>query len=105
VFAGALKDRSEYGLRVAVEQWERSHGVYALAAVATNRSGERPEFGRGLLAHALLETAGAGAVDVTDWFPSAAERATSSMLKLTGTCPDVQAGSRSKAVPLLAPAK
>src|SRR5439155_12687325 len=50
VFAGALKERSEYGLRVAVEQWERSYGVYALAAVpVTNRAGERPELRRGVL--------------------------------------------------------
>jgi len=106
VFAGALKDRSEYGLRVAVEQWERSHGVYALAAVATNRAAlELPEFGRGLLAHALLDSAGGGAADATDWFPSAAERVISLTLKLTGTCPDVQVGSRSKAVPLLTPGR
>jgi hypothetical protein len=62
---------------------------------------ERPELGRGLLAHSLLDTAGGGAVDVTDWFQSAAERASSSMLKLTGTRQDVQAGARSKGFPLL----
>jgi uncharacterized caspase-like protein len=106
VFAGAQKERSEYGLRLAVEQWERSHGVYALAAVAaTNRAVERPELGRGLLAQSLLDAAGGGAVDVTDWFESAAERATALMVKLTGNPQDVQAGSRSKGFPLLASGK
>ncbi len=106
VFGGALKEHTEYGLRVAVEQWERSHGVYALAAVAaTNRAVERPDLGRGVLTHSLLNAAGGGAVDVTDWFPSAAERATALMLKLTGTGQDVQAGSRSKGFPLLASGK
>ena len=103
VFGGALKGRSEFGLRGAVERWGRSHGVHALAAVAaTNRAVERPELGRGLLAHSLLDAAGGDAVDVTDWFQSAAERATSSVLKLTGTRQDVQAGTRSKGFPLLA---
>ena len=77
VFGGALKERSEFGLRGAVERWGRSHGVHALAAVAaTNRAVERPELGRGLLAHSLLDAAGGDAVDVTDWFQSAAERPT-----------------------------
>jgi hypothetical protein len=103
VFGGARNERSAFGLRGAVERWGRSHGVHALAAVTvTNRAVERPELGRGLLAHALLDTAGGGAVDVTDWFQSAAERATSLVLKQTGTCQDVQAGTRSKALPLLA---
>ena len=76
VFGGALKGRSEFGLRGAVERWGRSHGVHALAAVAaTNRAVERPELGRGLLAQSLLDAAGGDAVDVTDWFRSAAERA------------------------------
>jgi hypothetical protein len=102
VFTGAPKERSEFGLRGAVERWGRSHGVHALAAVAaTTRAAERPELGRGLLAHSLLDAAGGGPADVTDWFQSAAERASSSMLKLTGTRQDVQAGARSKGVPLL----
>jgi len=102
VFNGALKERSEFGLRGAVVRWGRSHGVHALAAMAaTDRAVERPELGRGLLAHSLLD-AGNDAMNVTDWFPSAAERATSSMLKLTGTGQDVQAGTRSKGFLLLA---
>ena len=106
VFGGALKGRSEFGLRGAVERWGRSHGVHALAAVAaTNRAVERPELGRGLLAHSLLDAAGGDAVDVTDWFQSAAERATSLTLKLTGTRQDVEAGTRSKGFPLLASGK
>lgn len=103
IFAGALKERSEFGLRVAVEKWERSYGVHALAAMAaTNRAVERPELGRGLLAYALLDAAAGGAADVTDWFQSAAERATTLTLKLIDTRQDVQAGSRSKGFPLLA---
>jgi WD40 repeat protein len=105
-FAGALNDHSEYGLRVAVEQWERSHGVYALAAVAaTNRAVERTELGRGLLALSLLDAASSGAGDVTDWFEASAERATALMLKHTGARQDVQAGTRSKGFPLLATGK
>ena len=80
VFGGVPKGRSEFGLRGAVERWGRSHGVHALVAVAaTNRAVERPELGRGLLAHSLLDAAAGGAVDVTDWFRSAAERATASV--------------------------
>jgi WD40 repeat protein len=105
-FGGALAERSEFGLRVAVERWGRYHGVHALAAVAaTNRAVERPELGRGLLAHSLLDAPGGDAVDVTDWFRSAADRATSVMLKLTGSRQDVQAGTRSKGFPFLAPDK
>lgn len=94
---GVPDGRSEFGLRGAVERWGRSHGVHALVAVA----GERPEPGRGLLAHALVEAAGGDALDVTDWLPSAAERASSSMLKRAGTRQNVQAGTRSKGFPLL----
>jgi WD40 repeat protein len=100
-FSGALKGRTEFGLRGAVERWGRSHGVHALVAVAaTNRAVERTELGRGLLARSLLDTADAG--DTTEWFHTAAERATASMLKLTGTRQDVQTGTRSRGIPLLA---
>jgi uncharacterized caspase-like protein len=106
VFGGTLKGRSEFGLRRAVGRWERFHGVHTLAAVATtNRAVEHPELGRGLLTHSLLNAAAAGAVDVTDWFRSATERATSLMPELTGSRQDVQAGTRSKGLPLLAPDK
>lgn len=103
---GAREERSEFGLRGAVERWGRSHGVHALVAVAaTDRAVERPELGRGLLTHFLKDAAGGGAADVTDWFPSAAERASASMLRLTGSRQDVQAGTRSKGFPLLGPDK
>jgi uncharacterized caspase-like protein len=106
VFGGALKGRSEFGLRGAVERWGRSHGVHALAAVAaTNHAVERPELGRGLLAHSLLDSVAGDAMDVTDWFQSAAERASLSAVKLTGTRQDVEAGTRSKGFPLVAPGK
>jgi hypothetical protein len=103
VFGAALKGRSEFGLRGAVERWGRNHGVHAVIAVAaSDRAGERRELGRGLLAHSLLDTAGGNSGDVTDWFHSAAERATSLMLKLTGTRQDVQAGTRPWGFALLA---
>ena len=104
VFGGALKGRPGFGLRGAVERWGRSHGVHALAAVAaTVRGVERPELGRGLLSHSLLDAA--GAADVAEWFDSAAGRANESALKLTGARQDVQTGTRSKTFPLLAPGK
>jgi WD40 repeat protein len=105
-FGDALKGRSEFGLRGAVERWGRSHGVHALAAVAaTNRAVERPELGRGLLAHSLLEAAGAETVGAADWFQSAADRATESMRTITGGRQDVEAGTRSRGFPLLTPDK
>lgn len=101
MFGGALEGQSEFGLRGSVQRWERSHGVHALVAVAaTNRAVEYPELGRGLLAHSLTGAADDNAVDVTDWFQSAAERATSLMLRLTGARQDVQASTRSKGFPL-----
>jgi hypothetical protein len=105
VFSGAPDERSEFGLRGAVERWGRSHGVQALVTVAaTGRAVERPELGRGVLTRSLLDAAG-GAVTVTDWFQSAAERATASVTKLSGNRQDVLAGTRSKGLPLLAPDK
>jgi WD40 repeat protein len=102
-FGGALKGRSEFGLRGVAERWGRNHGAHALIALAaSDRAVECSELGRGLLTHSLLAAAGAESVDVADWFPSAAERATASMLKLTGARQDVQAGARSKGFALLA---
>ena len=102
VFSGALKERSEYGLRGAVERWGRSHGIHALVALpATNKAVERSELGSGLLSHSLLDSAMGEEVNVTDWFQSAAERTTSQMLKLTGSHQDVQTSTRSKDFPLL----
>jgi hypothetical protein len=106
VFGGALNGRSEFGLRGAVERWGRSHGIYALAAVAaTHRAIEHPELGRGLLAHSLLDSIASDALDVTDWFRSAAERATSAAVGLTGARQEVEAGTRSRGFLLLAPGK
>jgi hypothetical protein len=99
----ALNERSEFGLRGEVERWGRSYGVHAIIAVAaTNRAVESPESGRGLLARSLLDAAAGGAVDVTDWFRAAAERATTTVTKLGGSHPDVQSGTRSQGFPLLA---
>ena len=72
------------------------------AVAASDRAGERPELGRGLLAHSLLAAASGGPVDVTGWFHRAAERASSLIQKLTGARQDTQAGTRSKGFPLLA---
>jgi hypothetical protein len=44
-------------------------------------------------------------MDVTNWFRSAAERARSSAVKLTGNRQDVEAGTRSRGFPLVAPGK
>ena len=71
----------------------------------TNRAVERPELGRGLLTQSLLDSVTSEAMDVTDWFRSAAERATSSAVKLTGTRQDVEAGTRSRGFPILSPGK
>jgi hypothetical protein len=72
---------------------------------ATNRAIERSELGRGLLAHSLLESLSSDVMDVTDWFRSAAERATSMAVKLTGARQDVEAGTRSRGFAILAPGK
>jgi hypothetical protein len=42
---------------------------------------------------------------VTEWLQTAAERASSLALRLTGSGQDVQAGTRSKGFPILAPDK
>jgi WD40 repeat protein len=92
-----LKGRSEFALRGVVERWARSHGVHTLA-VATERAGEQPEPRRGLLGHALDAARGAeGALDVTDWFRSVAERA--------GPHHNVQVSSQARGFPVLAPVK
>jgi hypothetical protein len=106
VFGGAPDDRSEFTLRGVVERWGRSYGVHALVAVgATDRAVERPDPVRGLLARSLLDAAAGDAMDVTDWFRAAAERATAPTPGSSGARPDVQAGTRSKGVPLLSPGK
>lgn len=106
VFGDAVKGRSEFELRGAVERWARSHGVHALVAVAaTNRAIERPELDRGLIAHSLLGSVTGDAMDVTDWFRFAAEKATTAAVKLTGARQDVEASTRSRGFLLLAPGK
>jgi hypothetical protein len=91
-FGGALEGRTEFVLRGAVERWARSHGVHTLAA------DHAAEPNRGLLAHALDAARGAeGALDVTDWFRSTAERA--------GSHHNVQVSSQARGFPVLAPGK
>ncbi len=108
-FDGALKARSEFALRGAVERWARAHGVHTLAAAPDNiRAGEDPTTGRGLITDALLtatdEFDGA-ALDVTNWFDSAARRTASVATKRPGTSRDVQTSSQAKGFPILAPEK
>jgi uncharacterized caspase-like protein len=103
VFGGIVKAHSEFGLRGAIVRWGRSHGVHAIVAVsARNRVVERSESGRGLLAYSLLGAAGRDAVDVKDWLQSAADRANSSMRKLSGTFQEIHASALSRGFPLLA---
>jgi WD40 repeat protein len=102
VFDGGVQGQSVFGLRRTVERWGRSHGVHSLVAVpVTNRAVEIPALGRGALTHSLLEAAGGKSADVTDWFPSAAERATAVLLKHTDSRQGVEAGTRAKGFPLL----
>lgn len=96
VEAGAPKARAEFGLRGAVGRWGRNHSVHALAAVTDH----------GLLAQALLTAAEAPTpLDVIDWFQSAADRAASRSSKLIGPRPNVEAGTRARGFPILAPGK
>lgn len=96
IFSDTLKGRSEFGRRGTVARWARLHGVHAiLAGATTNRAAAPPAGGSGLLARSLLEAAGDGTVEVTDWFRSGAERAASLMLKHAGTG-EVEATTRSQ---------
>ena len=102
LFGGTLKGQSELALRGAVERWGRTNGLHVLAAVATtNQIAERSDPGDGGLARSLRDAVGGQALDVTDWFQSAAERAATSVLKVTGSRQGVQASARAKGFPIL----
>ena len=88
---------AKFALQGAVERLARSQGIYTLAATATEA--QRAELGRGLLASALV--AADGVSDVTDWFPSAVERAGPLMQKLPGPRPDVRSSSQARGFPIL----
>ncbi len=86
--------RSEFGLRGTVERWGRDHGLHSLVAAGSPNPS---------LARSLLEAAGDGATDVTDWLRSAAGRAAGRMEGdgLRG----VQACIRPRGFPLFAGSK
>jgi uncharacterized caspase-like protein len=117
-FGGALKGRSEFGLRGAVERLSRSQSIYTVAAAAaTGRAVEHAELGHGALSYALLAGAkgveggplkgqsvgptDGGAVDVTDWLNFAAEHAGPLAGQLAGAPQDVHASSPAKGFPIL----
>lgn len=100
------KVRPEFELRGVVGRWERANSVHTLVAVASaNRPSDQKEPARGPLAQSLLDAAGGDAADVTVWLRVAAERAAQALTKLTGSRPQVEAGTRSKGFPLLAERK
>lgn len=122
-FSGAAKERTEFGLRGAVERLSRSWGVYTLAAVAaTERAVECKELGRGVLSYCLLAAAKglegglpdgkpteppapAGAIDVADWLLLAAEQAVAVTEKCAGATPDVHYAAPARGFPILIPEK
>jgi WD40 repeat protein len=122
-FSGALKGRTEFGLRGAVERLSRSQGIYILAAVAaTDKVVEGKQLGHGVLSYALLATAKGlegglqdgkpieplapdGAIDVADWLLSAAEQAVALMEKGTGAPPDVHYSTPARGFPIVMPDK
>lgn len=119
-FGSAEKDRSEIGLRGAVERLSRSHGVHMLVAAGyTNKAVEFSELGHGALSYALLAAGGidrgplkdrpmeatSGEVDLMDWFHFAAGQAGLLLEKLAGAPQGVQSSTQAKAFPILVPGK
>jgi hypothetical protein len=99
LFGDGQKDLSEFGFRGAVERWGRSYGIHALVAV-TPAGGQVN--GRGVLADSLMQVAGRTTLDVSNWFLTAADRATASPRKRNGLRQYFSASTRLRSFPILA---
>jgi uncharacterized protein YjiK len=123
-FGGALKGRTEFGLRSAAERLTRSQGIYTLAAVAaTDKACECDKLGSGVIRYALMAVAKgledsplqegkpmepigpANAIDVADWFFAAAEQAGTIMEQCAGGRPDIHNSTPARGFPILVPDK
>ena len=115
----ALKSRSGFALRGAIERLSRTQGVFTIAAsAATEEAQESKELGHGVLSYALL--AGLKAVeggpldgmyirpsnpervvDVMEWFSFAAGQVPRLTEKLYGASQDVQMSTQGTSFPVL----
>jgi len=117
--AGALRARSGFALREAIERLSRSQGVFTIAAsAATEQAQESTALGHGVLTYCLL--AGLNAVDsgplagkhvqpsspdqvidVLEWFTFAAGQVPRLTQKLSGVSQDVQTSTQGASFPVL----
>ena len=115
----ALKSRSGFALRGAIERLSRTQGVFTIAAsAATEKAQESKDLGHGVLSYALL--AGLKAVeggpledrhvqpgnpervvDVMDWFSFAAGHVPRLTERLYGVSQDVQMSTQGTSFPVL----
>lgn len=115
----ALKSRSGFALRGAIERLSRAQGVFTIAAAsATEEAQESKELGHGVLSYALLaglKAVDAGpladkhaqpsgpdrVVDVLEWFTFAAGHVPRLTEKLYGAAQDVQISTQGRSFPVL----
>ena len=115
----ALKGRSGFALRGAIERLSRTQGVFTIAAAsATEEAKESKELGHGVLSYALLaglkgvnhgplegkavQPSGPDrVVDVMEWFTFAAAQVPRLTEKLHGVSQDVQTSTQGNSFPIL----
>ena len=114
----ALKGRSGFALRGAVERLARTQGIFTIAAAAaTEEAQEARQLGHGVLSYALLaglkaveggplqgqsaQPGAEGVVDALEWFHFAAERVPQLTAALYGAAQDVQLGAQGATFPVL----
>jgi len=117
--AGALKARSGFALREAIERLSRTQGVFTIAAsAATEEAQEAKALGHGVLTYSLLAglkavdsgpladrhvqpTSPDQVVDVLEWFTFAAGQVPRLTQKLYGVSQDVQTSTQGASFPVL----
>jgi len=115
----AVKGRSGFALRGAIERLSRTQGVFTIAAAsATEEAKESKELGHGVLSYALLAglkgvnrgpldgkavqpSGPERVVDVMEWFTFAAAQVPRLTEKLYGVSQDVQTSTQGNSFPVL----
>jgi WD40 repeat protein len=117
--AVAMKGRSGFALRGAIERLSRTQGIFTIAAAsASEEAQEAKQLGHGVLSYALLAGLKAvdtgpldgkfvrtsnpeGVVDVLEWFSFAAGQVPRLTEKLYGAAQDVQTSAQGASFPVL----
>ena len=117
--AVAMKGRSGFALRGAIERLSRTQGIFTIAASsASEEAQEAKQLGHGVLSYALLAGLKAveggplegqsvrpsnpeGVVDVLEWFSFAAGQVPRLTEKLYGAAQDVQTSAQGASFPVL----